>query len=71
MPRMTQAQAMVGMYRAMPKKARTEFAEWFFQNVEMDVTQSEDYKASMKDIEEGRVHEFKSMDDFKAYCESL
>ena len=70
-PKMTQAQAMIGMFRSMSKKARTEFATWFFQNVEMDVTQSAAYKASMRDIEEGRVTEFNSMEDFKNWCEKL
>lgn len=31
-PKMTQAQAMIGLYRSMSKKAKEEFKNWFFEN---------------------------------------
>lgn len=52
-PKMSQAQAMVGMYRSMSKKAKEEFRRWFMENeavVTMEVTPE-----LMASIEEGRA----------------
>ena len=53
-PKMSQAQAMVGLYRSMSKKAKDEFRRWFFENEGSAMVAEEVTSELMASIEEGR-----------------
>lgn len=70
---MTPLQVALGAYSNLSKKAKKEFMKAVrdMEEAKFDITKTEAYKESMRDIEEGRVHEFESLEDFKKWCDAL
>lgn len=66
---MTPLQIALGVYLNLSKKAKKEFKKAIgeLEEAEHDITKTEAYKESMRDIEEGRVREFESFEDFKQW----
>lgn len=70
---MTPLQIALGVYQNLSKKARKEFKKAIveMEEAEFDITKTEAYKESMRDVEEGRVQEFDKFEDFKQWCTEL
>lgn len=66
-PQITPLEAALGIYFNLSKKAKKEFKRIIgeTESAEFDITKTRSYKESMRDIEEGRVHEVGSVEELK------
>ena len=64
---MSPLQIALGVYMNLSKKAKKEFKKTIanMEEAEFDITKTEAYKESMRDVEEGRVHEVGSIEELK------
>lgn len=74
-PKMTQAQALIGLYRSMSKKAKEEFKNWFFENEHESLVLTPELSASIeegrKQIREGQCTVCRTKEDLDNFFESL
>lgn len=70
---MTPLQIALGIYQNLSKKAKKDFKKAIIEmeEAEHDITKTEAYKESMRDVEAGRVHEVSSLEELKAIYAAL
>lgn len=70
---MTPLQIALGAYMNLSKTAKKEFKKTIveIEEAEYDITKTKAYKESMRDVEEGRVHEVDSIEELKTLYASL